>query len=87
MVEITRERRITGREARPNPGGELEQNARNAVPQERVRRLRGVVQDAGDDELLIRSELPKDARGLAGMAIIGAGRPEVADGLLHSVEH
>jgi hypothetical protein len=57
------------------------------VPQERVRRLGRVVEDAGDDELFIRAQLPENARGLGAMAIVGPGRPEIADGLMHPVEH
>src|SRR5258706_362031 len=87
VVEVARERRVAGGETCPNAWRELEKNARDAVPQHGVRGFRGVVQDAGDDELLVRAELPKDARGLGRMAIVRAGRAEVAHGLLHSVEH
>src|SRR6266571_1196595 len=57
------------------------------MPQERVRGFRGIVEDAGDHELLVGPELPEDARGLPRMAIVRAGRAEVPDRLLHTVKH
>ena len=65
----------------------LEQHARDTVPQERVRRLGRVVQETRNDELFVGAEVPQDARGLRGMAIVGASRTDVARGLLHAMQH
>jgi len=87
VVEVPRESRSTAGEACSHARRDLEQHARDPVPEERVRGFRGVVQESGDDELLVRAQLPKDARGLGGMTVVRAGGAEVSSGLLHSVEH
>ena len=87
VVEVARERGVASGEARSHARRPLEKHARDAVPEEGVRRLRRVVQHSGDDELLVRAELPKNSRGLGRMPIVGAGRAEVPDRLLHTVKH
>jgi hypothetical protein len=57
------------------------------MPEQRVRGFRGVMQDAGDDELLVRAKLPEDACRLRRMAIVPACRAEIPHRLLHTVEH
>jgi hypothetical protein len=73
VVEVTRERRTAPGETRAHARSEPEQHARDAVPEERVRGFRGVVEEARDDELFIRAQLPKDARGLGRMTVVRAG--------------
>src|SRR6267378_1275525 len=88
VVEIARERRIAAREASPHARGETrQQHSRDAMPELRVRGLRAVVKEASDDDLVVGTQGAKDPRGLARVALISAGRSQVADRLLHAVEH
>src|SRR2546423_7166798 len=87
MVEVTGERRVPSGQLRAHSRRKAEQHSGDTVPQERVHGFRRVVEDAGDDELLIRTEVPQDARGLGPMAIVCTGRADVSYGLLHAVEH
>jgi hypothetical protein len=66
---------------------EVEQHTRDAMPEERVRGLRGIVQEAGDDELLVGAESSKDARGLRRMTIVRTRRADVPRRLADPVEH
>src|SRR5881392_3281994 len=87
MIEIARECRVSGRETVAHVRSEIEEHACHAVPQERVRGLRGVVEDARHDELFIRAEMPKDPRGLCRVAIVRAGRADVSHRLPYAVAH
>ena len=88
MIEIARERRVTSGETSTHTRRErFEEDARDTVPQQRVRWFRGVVQEPCDDELLVRAELAKDACGLGRVPIIRARWAEIPHGLLHSVKH
>ena len=87
VIEVAGERRTAAREAHADARSDVEEHARDPVPEERVRGFRGVVEETRDDELLIRAQLPKDAGGLRRVAVVGPGGPEVSSGLLDSVEH
>jgi hypothetical protein len=87
VVEVSGKRRVARGETRANARGQLKQNARDTVPEQRVRGFRPVMKDARDDKLLVRTEPPKDSRGLSGMAVIRTGRAQVPRRLVHAVEH
>src|SRR5213082_1102283 len=46
-----------------------------------------IVQQTGDDDLVVRAELSQDASGLVRMSVVGPGGAEVAGCLLDSMEH
>ena len=88
VIEISPERRITGRESPAHAGGEpFEEDARDAVPELRTRRFRDIVEETGDDELLVRTEPAKDAGGLGRMPVVRSGCAEVSHRLVHPVKH
>jgi len=53
VIEVARERRVSCGQLRAYAWREVEQHSSDAMPEKRVRGLGGVVQEAGDDELLI----------------------------------
>jgi hypothetical protein len=88
VVEISPERRVTGRETPTHAGGEpFEEDTRDAVPEQRTRWFRNIVEEARDDELLIRTQPAKDARGFGGMPVVRSGCSEISHCLLHPVTH
>jgi len=87
VVEITRERRLAAGEPRAYARGDPEEHARDAVPEQCVHGFRGIVEDAGDDELLVGAELAKDARRLGRVAVVRTCGANVSRGLAHAMEH
>jgi len=87
VVEITRERRLAAGEPRAYARGYPEEHARDAVPEQCVHGFRGIVEDAGDDELLVGAELAKDARRLGRVAVVCTCGANVSRGLAHAMEH
>src|SRR3989442_497895 len=86
VVEVAREHGIPAREPGPYPWRDArEEHARDAVPEERPRRLRSVVEESRGDELVVRAEGAEDARGLVRVPLVRAGGAEVAHRLLEAV--
>src|SRR5205807_2439983 len=89
VVEVARERGVAVRELASHPRREpREQYPRDAVPERRCRWLRDVVEQAGGDDLLVRTERAKELRGALGVARIGRGsRGDNAERLTRAIEH
>ena len=87
MVEVAREGGVTGRQTSADTRSEIKKNARDAMPEQGVRGLRRVVQDARDNQFFIGTKMPEDARGLGRMAIVRAARADVASRLPNPMEH
>jgi len=88
VIEISRERRSAAGQPGADPRGEArEEHTRDAVPEARGRRLRAIVEETRDDDLVIGAEPAQDPRRLRRVPVVGARRAEVMDGLLDTVEH
>ena len=79
--------RLRAGEPRAYARGDPEEHARDAVPEQCVHGFRGIVEDAGDDELLVGAELAKDARRLGRVAVVRTCGANVSRGLAHAMEH
>lgn len=87
VVEVASERGVASREPRTNAWREAAQeHAGDAMPEQRPRRLRPVVQEPGGHQLVVRAERAKDPRGLARVPLVGTGRAEIPSRLLNPVE-
>jgi hypothetical protein len=88
VIEIASECGISVREAGAHARRKSRKQHRgDAVPEARARGLGAIVEQTGDDELVIGAHRAQDARGLVRVAVVRPDWPEVAHGLLKPVEH
>ena len=75
VIEISRERRSAAGQPGADPRGEArEEHTRDAVPEARGRRLRAIVEETRDDDLVIGAEPAQDPRRFGRVPVVSSRR-------------